>query len=260
MGADAGKRPAFSFDAVIFEPSIRHVIAAARPHTGESVLDAACGSGLAACKAGQMVGPTGRVCGLDIGPNILKKAAAHYLGPAPAAWVRGDLQRLPLGDGSFRLVLCHQGLQFAREPAAAVRELRRVTAPGGRAVISCWSHIADCPFYLALRDVLGARLGKGAAAFVAAPFSLPEEQELHALLRTAFDRVSIERITVRTVHPSAGAFAAGFLRYLPTGAAEPEAVLEAADAVTADMDRRLGPWQVDGPMIAPIVTHVAVCR
>jgi ubiquinone/menaquinone biosynthesis C-methylase UbiE len=260
MGADTGNRPPFSFDAVIFEPSIRHLIAAARPHAGESVLDAACGSGIAACKAGQMVGASGRVCGLDIGPNILKKAASLYVGPAPAAWVRGDLQHLPLGDGSFRLVLCHQGLQFASDPGAAVRELRRVTAPGGRAVISCWSHIADCPFYLTLRDVLGMRLGKGAAAFVTAPFSLPEEQELHGLLRTAFDRVSIERVTVRTVHPSAGAFAAGFLRYLPKDAADSGAVLAAAADVTGDMDKRLAPWQVDGPMIAPIVTHVAVCR
>ncbi|HPF69365.1 MAG TPA: methyltransferase domain-containing protein [Candidatus Krumholzibacteria bacterium] len=258
MGADEHTRPAFSFDAVIFEPSIRHLIAAARPHPGESVLDVACGSGIAACKAGMMVGAHGRVCGVDIGPNILKKAATLYIGDAPAAWVRADMAALPFADGAFRLVLCHQGLQFAADREAVVRELRRVTARGGRAVVMCWSHIADCPFYLALRDVLNRHLGAAAAGFVAAPFSLPEEQDLHDLLGAAFPRVSMSRISVRTAHPSAGAFAEGFLRYLPPSLAPREACEAARDAIVEEMDRRLEPWQVDGPMIAPIVTHLAI--
>ncbi len=260
MGAGDGSRPAYSFDANVFEPSIRHLIAAARPHPGETVLDLACGSGIAACKAGTLAGEQGRVCGVDIGPNILKKAASLYTGRAAAAWVRADMEHLPFGDGSFRLLLCHQGLQFAARPAAVVAEMRRVTAPAGRAVVAAWAHIADCPFYLALRNVLREHLGEQAAAFVSAPFGLPEAGELRSLLATAFTKVSVTRIDVRTAHPSAGEFAAAFLRYLPAEAAQPALCAEHEAAITAEMNRRLAPWQTGGPLLAPIATHLALCR
>lgn len=260
MGTDTGGHPSYSFDAILFEPSIRHLIAAARPHPGESVLDLACGSGIAACKAGALTGPGGRVCGVDIGPNVLKKAAGFYTGQSPAAWVRADMGDLPFIDGSFRLVLNHQGLQFAADRPAAIREMRRVTAPGGRLVVMCWAHIADCPFYLALRDVLGRHLGDEAAAFAASPFSLPDEDELRGLLAASFARVSITRVNVRTAHPSAGAFAAAFLRYLPADLVPAKACAEHKTAIVAEMDRRLGPWQVDGPLLAPIVSNLAICR
>ena len=260
MGRGDGNRPAYCFDAIVFEPSIRHLIAAARPHTGDNVLDLACGSGIAACKAGMMAGERGRVCGVDIGPNILKKAASLYTGQAAAGWVRADMVRLPFAEASFSLLLCHQGLQFAADRRIAVAEMRRVTAPTGRAVVMCWTHIADCPFYLSLRDVLNRHLGAAAADFVTAPFSLPEEEDLHALLAGSFARVSITRVTVRTAHPSAGAFAAAFLRYLPPDRVPPEDVAAAADTIVAEMDRRLAPWQADGPLIAPIVAHLALCR
>lgn len=250
----------YSFDAILFEPSIRHLIAEARPHPGETVLDVACGSGIAACRAGIMVGAGGRVCGVDIGPHILKKARSLYIGPAPSDWVRADAVALPFTDAAFRLVLCHQGLQFVADRADCVAELRRVTAPGGRAVVMTWTHIADCPFYLALHRVVKELLGEAAGEFVAAPFSLPEEDELRTLLAGAFARVSVSRVAVRTVHPSAGAFAAAFMDYIPPDRLPDRNLAFLKGAVIAEMDERLAPWQTDGPLIAPIVAHVAACR
>ena len=61
--------------------------------------------------------------GVDIGDN-------------PAADLVGSVEDLPLPDGSFDLVLCTQVLEHCDEPATAVRELRRVTAPGGRVLAS----------------------------------------------------------------------------------------------------------------------------
>ena len=260
VGPGSAKRPSYSFDAVLFEPAIRHLIAAARPHTGDTVLDLACGSGIGACKAGTLSGPRGYVCGVDVGPNVLRKAASLYTGQAPAAWVRADMGLLPFADRSFSLVLCHQGLQFAADRAAVVAQMRRVTADGGRVAVMCWTHIADCPFYLALRDVLDRHLGPAAAACATAPFSLPEEDDLRGLLAASFARVSITRVGVHTAHPSAGDFAGAFLRYLPEAAAPAAERAAKEAAIVAEMDRRLGPWQVQGPMIAPIVANLAVCR
>jgi SAM-dependent methyltransferase len=66
--------------------------------------------------------------------------ASEYVGvdvvENPAAELRGTVEALPVGDASFDLVLCTQVLEHSDDPAQAVRELRRVTAPGGRVLAS----------------------------------------------------------------------------------------------------------------------------
>jgi SAM-dependent methyltransferase len=54
----------------------------------------------------------------------------------PVAELRGPVEALPVEDGSFRVVLCTQVLEHCDDPAQAVRELRRVVAPGGRVLAS----------------------------------------------------------------------------------------------------------------------------
>src|SRR5437868_4980884 len=54
----------------------------------------------------------------------------------PAAELEGTAESLPVPDASFELVLCTQVLEHAADPAAAVRELARVAAPGGRVLAS----------------------------------------------------------------------------------------------------------------------------
>ena len=54
----------------------------------------------------------------------------------PAADIEGSVEALPVDDGSFDLVLCTQVLEHVEDPALAVRELHRVTAPGGRVLAS----------------------------------------------------------------------------------------------------------------------------
>ena len=54
----------------------------------------------------------------------------------PAADLLGSVESLPVEDASFDVVLCTQVLEHCEDPALAVRELRRVTAPGGRVLAS----------------------------------------------------------------------------------------------------------------------------
>jgi SAM-dependent methyltransferase len=66
--------------------------------------------------------------------------AAEYVGfdvpGSPDADVHGFVEELPFADASFDVVLCIQVLEHVDDPAAAVRELRRVTKPGGRVLAS----------------------------------------------------------------------------------------------------------------------------
>jgi SAM-dependent methyltransferase len=62
--------------------------------------------------------------------------AAEYVGvdvaDNPLADLQGSIEALPVEDASFDLVLCLQVLEHVEDPAQAVRELHRVTRPGGR--------------------------------------------------------------------------------------------------------------------------------
>lgn len=66
--------------------------------------------------------------------------AASYVGvdvvDNPAADLRGPVEDLPVPDASFDVVLCNQVLEHCDDPGQAVRELRRVAAPGGRVLAS----------------------------------------------------------------------------------------------------------------------------
>jgi SAM-dependent methyltransferase len=54
----------------------------------------------------------------------------------PEADLLGPVESLPVADASFEVVLCTQVLEHCTDPSQAVRELRRVTAPGGRVLAS----------------------------------------------------------------------------------------------------------------------------
>ena len=90
------------------------------------------------------IGDSYRVLDVGCGPKpyfpFFAERASEYIGvdvvDNPAAELRGSVESLPVEDGSFDVVLCTQVLEHCDDPAQAVRELRRVTAPGGRVLAS----------------------------------------------------------------------------------------------------------------------------
>ena len=79
-------------------------------------------------------------CGVKPYYPFFAEHASEYVGvdvvENPAAELQGSVEALPVADASFDLVLCTQVLEHCDDPAQAVRELRRVLAPGGRVLAS----------------------------------------------------------------------------------------------------------------------------
>src|SRR6266568_889086 len=71
--------------------------------------------------------------------EAVRQATEHARQRGSAAEFRvGDLAATGLDAGSASGVLCVDAIQFAPRPEAAYREIRRILAPGGRAVLTCW--------------------------------------------------------------------------------------------------------------------------
>jgi demethylmenaquinone methyltransferase/2-methoxy-6-polyprenyl-1,4-benzoquinol methylase len=99
------------------------------------VLDLCCGTGDLAFLAGAASGGA-RVVGVDFTLPMLRIALRRRAGGGPrAAFAQGDALRLPFRAGLFDVITIGYGLRNIADPAAALVEMRRVLAPGGRLVV-----------------------------------------------------------------------------------------------------------------------------
>jgi len=105
-----------------------------RLQPGERVLDLGSGAGTDSLVAAQMVGPTGRVTGIDMTPEMLERArkAAEAMGAMNVEFVEGEVERLPFADESFDVVISNGVIDLVPDKDAVFREIFRVLEPEGR--------------------------------------------------------------------------------------------------------------------------------
>ncbi|MEU7692588.1 MULTISPECIES: methyltransferase domain-containing protein [Microbispora] len=110
--------------------SAAYLLGALKPHM--RILDVGCGPGTITADLAGLV-PEGEVIGLDTGPEILEQARreAEGRGLGNVSFTTGDVHALDYPDASFCVVHAHQVLQHVGDPVGALREMRRVTKPGG---------------------------------------------------------------------------------------------------------------------------------
>ena len=230
----------------IFEPWSRELINRAKVWNGDRVLDVACGTGIVACR---IAARGAAVTGLDSAADRLARAKVRAAEESVSVkFLEGTAEALPFRQPAFDLVTCQQGLQFVPDRALAVREMRRVIAPGGRVVIATWCSLDQQGPYAVLDAAMQRHTGE--PLFVE-PFSLGDAAELDKLLVDAkFFAVSVETVTrqVRIADPAR--FAAIILaRKMPV-----------SDDLVADGLAALAPF-VDGDHLAFALTSlVAVAR
>lgn len=107
-------------------------------HPGETVLDIGSGAGFDSILAAQMVGPSGRVIGVDMTPEMRAKAAtnASLAGVSNVEFRDGLAERLPLAGSSVDVVISNGAINLCPDKLAVYREIHRVLRPGGRIQIA----------------------------------------------------------------------------------------------------------------------------
>lgn len=241
---------------LLFQPWVDDLVRRVSPQAGERVLDVACGTGVVAQTVAPLVSESGTVVGLDVNPDMLAVARRMTSGAGPTiTWVRATAAETELPDSAFDVVLCQQGLQFFPDRLAALRELHRVLAPGGRIALSVWCD-STAPGYPPFIPAFERHLTDPSAAvgFVRAIFALHDDRELERLLTAAgFGDVRIVRSTrvVRCASPAA--WAEAFLRAAPIGTIDEPAL----SLIVADVTRALRPLAGEDGFAFPISAHVA---
>ncbi len=185
------------FVPAIGAPLAAELVATAALQSGQRVVDLACGTGVVARLAAERVGPDGAVTGVDVNPGMLAVARSLPTHGAAIAWHEADAAASGLPDAAFDAALCQLGLQFFTDRAGALRETRRLLAPGGQIVVNT---PAPSAMFEILEDSLAEHVSPAAANFVATVFSLSEPSELDRLLDHAgFADVVVSR-SARTLH------------------------------------------------------------
>lgn len=142
---------------------------------GEVLLDVGCGPGFFALPAARLIGPSGRVIGIDTAPEMVEAAngRAREAGVANLEVLRSEENTFPVADSAVDLLwiafLAHELL----EPVAFFRECRRVLRPGGRLAVIDWR---KDPEAAEMGPALDERVGEEdvAEALVSAGLALSE--------------------------------------------------------------------------------------
>jgi ubiquinone/menaquinone biosynthesis C-methylase UbiE len=113
------------------------IIGLLQAQDGVSVLDVGSGTGDDARELAALVAPGGRVVGVDRSSEMVAEARRRTDGSGlPIEFVAGDAQALDFPDASFDRCRAERVLIHLPDPAAAVREMARVTRPDGLVVVS----------------------------------------------------------------------------------------------------------------------------
>jgi SAM-dependent methyltransferase len=194
-------------EAVLASLGCGNPIAVADLSEGERVLDLGSGGGIDVLLSARRVGPSGFAYGVDMTDDMLELARrnAAKAGASNVEFRKGQIEDLPLPDGSVDVVISNCVINLSVDKSAVLAEMFRVLVPGGRIGIS--DVVAEDHMSPADRAAAGSYVGCIAGA-------LSRREYLDGLIAAGFAGASVTFTTeaapglhsaiIRAVKPAAG--------------------------------------------------------
>jgi ubiquinone/menaquinone biosynthesis C-methylase UbiE len=127
-------------------PAHNQLLKMAQLTTGQRVIETACGSGLVTMRLADEVGANGRILATDLSQGMIDdlqvRLDRHSLTNVEAK--RMPAEKIDAPDGAFDAAICALGLMYTPDPAAAVVEMSRAVAPGGKVTATVWGERRNC--------------------------------------------------------------------------------------------------------------------
>jgi SAM-dependent methyltransferase len=219
---------------------------------GQSVLDVACGTGIATRTAADLVGSGGSVVGLDLNEAML--TVARRVRP-DLEWRHGDSTALPFADQSFDVVLCQMALMFFTDCPRALGEMARVVKEGGTVAVVVPSAVDDQPAFKPFLELAARLAGPEAMSLLGSYFVCGDLDGLTALMSSAGLTVTVSRSVT-------GTYAAPSVEAAVTTEVESTPLIDRISAETYERLRGeavevLRPWTAaDGSLVSPFACNL----
>lgn len=238
-----------------------HLVELTGPRPGQRILDIGCGTGIVARTVAQRAGGA-QITGLDLNAEMLavaRKASASF---QPAIdWQQGDAAELPFADGSFDIVFSQYAIQFFSDPAAALREMRRVLAPDGRLALMTGRSVEQNRVYGWVADAMARLAGPQAGMMMRSPFpdwTMADLRDFVIAAGFADARLGIHIMNLR--YPSAAELLWQEASYSPLAGVFAALDPAARDALVADVTDALTPYTDDDGVIFPIESQTVIAQ
>jgi len=140
----------------MFAPVTQALVEEGQIGTGQVVLDIATGPGEPALSVAGLVGPKGKVFGIDPIPEMVAAArrAADRLGLRNLQFDVAFADKMPFPADTFDAVISRFGVMFFPVPVEGVREMLRVLKPGRKLALAVWHFAENNPFHYSLSRVI----------------------------------------------------------------------------------------------------------
>lgn len=210
----------------------RRITAALQLEAGEVILDVGSGPGHQAYEMASIVGPSGRVHGIDPAESAIAIASRRCSQLSNVHFETGEAAQLPFEDGTFDAVMSSQVCEYLDDVETGLREIYRVLNPEGRVLIhdTDWGALlwrsSDADRMSRVMEVWDRHLTDP---------SLP--QTLRSKLRDAgFDRIKVEPIVQLETEFDTGSVSGVLMKFI-AGYVESQGIsAEEAVAWKADLE------------------------
>jgi ubiquinone/menaquinone biosynthesis C-methylase UbiE len=229
---------------------------------GARVLDVACGTGSFARMAAHVVGPAGKVVGIDASPAAVE-AARRIDVTSIVEWRSWDGARLPFEDAAFDVVACQHALHRFHDPVAVLADIRRVLAPGGRMGIMTWGPIEENPAFAAELDaIIKSGLDhSGVVEVLLDAFAFHRIDDLRALVHDAgFRDVSCRTVRMLAALPRVAQWVRVYPTLPPLSEAWRECSQQARIQFLARATELLRPFEHEGVLRVQASSRLVVAR
>ena len=238
-----------------FMDSISGSLVSSVVEPGDTVLDVACGTGIATRLAAVAAGPDGKVVGSDLNLGMIGQARKMSAVEWPdIVWEEASALDLPYQDGSFDRVVCQQGVQFFPDPVAGLAEMRRVTRTGGNVAITVWSELSGSPYFEALVEMLidHAHVDPSEVAFTATAADIAEW--FH---QAGLPVPTVELVEAQVDLPPMHDYIPAHLRALPWAASYLSLDERSQQAAIEQIERRMENYTTASGFRSPFTSYLA---